>query len=473
MNAKFKYEDKELTIQFNRDETAQEVCNHFVNKTFLDFNELHFKYDNRLLNMEIPLIAQLELPEETNEIEITVVKKDKDNEHYVNVSINGIEKKLVVQKGKGIFESVSHFLKKRTKTLLLLYNGQVLDATDKKKTFHEVANKTSKEQNSMNVIALDKEETNEEQRLIRETTLLEGNEDEIKKTTGEKEEDKINILDDEKEGKDEKYKEEIKEKKDYEEEDDSMKSRYFFIKFYLILLIQYIFIGLLSFLGFYTGFDEIFSSSTAAFWITLVINSLFAFFFSFISVGLEAVKNNKFKYFMLIIYVPIIVLFIFLLKTHKSVDIVEGKYFIYQIIIFAFDFLICILYNLIFPFYRGWLNAIFLVAINLLAMIIYCFPISETYKDLKVSNNGLVGLSIISTLMIVFLMIFNFEILDKEKFEPLNFAIIFSYIPINIALCVVIMVGCFICQIISFILIFLGFAIYVIVMFLVGLFGRN
>ena len=106
-------------------------------------------------------------------------------------------------------------------------------------------------------------------------------------------------------------------------------------------------------------------------------------------------------------------------------------------------------------------------------MIIYCFPISETYKDLKVSNNGLVGLSIISTLMIIFLMIFNFEILDKEKFEPVNFAIIFSYIPINIALCVVIMVGCFICQIISFILIFLGFAIYVIVMFLVGLVGRN
>lgn len=472
MIAKFKYEDKELTIQFNRDETAQEVCNSFINKTFLDINDLHFKYDNKLLNMEFPLFAQLELPEETKEIEILVVKKDKDNEHYVNVNINGIEKKLVVQKGKGIFESVSHFLKKRTKTLLLLYNGKVLDATDKKKTFHELANKTSQEHNSMSVIALDKEENNEEQRLIRETTLLEGNEDEIVKTNLEKEEDQIKMLDDIKEEKDEKYKEEIKQIKDSEEK-DSIKSRYFFIKFYSFLLIQYISIGLFSFLGFYIGFDEFFSFSTAMFCTILVINSLFALFLAFISIGLTSEEYNNCKYIMLVLYVPIIVIFIFLLKTHKRVDIIEGKYFIYQIIIFAFDFLICILYNLIFPFYRGWLNAIFLIAIDILAMIIFCYPISETYEDLKVSNNGLVGLSIISTLMIIFLIIFNFEILDKEKFQPLHFAIIFNYIPFNIALCVIIMAFCIAFQVISFILIFLGFAIYVIVMFLVGLFGRN
>ena len=158
MKAKFKYEDKEITIQFNIEESAQEVFNHFVNKTFLNIDDLLFKYDNNLLSFNTTLFSQLNLPLENNEIEILVLKKDRENEHYVNISVDGVNKKIAIQKGKGVFESVSQFLKKRTRTLLLFYNGKVIDGTDKKKTFNELANKASKETNVMNVVATDKVE---------------------------------------------------------------------------------------------------------------------------------------------------------------------------------------------------------------------------------------------------------------------------------------------------------------------------
>ena len=66
MKAKFKYEDKEITIQFNIEESAQEVFNHFVNKTFLNIDDLLFKYDNNLLSFNTTLFSQLNLPLEND-----------------------------------------------------------------------------------------------------------------------------------------------------------------------------------------------------------------------------------------------------------------------------------------------------------------------------------------------------------------------------------------------------------------------
>ena len=389
MKAKFKYEDKELTIQFNKEETAGEVFTHFVNKTFLNINDLQFKYDNKLLTLDSTLISQINIPEEQNEIEILAVKKgvnNENNEHYINVNIDGVEKKLVINKGEGVFESVTH---------------------------------------------------KEEKQIIK-------NENE------KKEEDK-------------------KENKPViDSEEELWIARIFFIKFYLFLLIQIIALGLISFLGFYIGIEKIFSIKWV-YWLIFSIVTLFAMFLAIGTIGMKPEEENKEKkclYFLSVIYVPIIYIYILLLRQYNGNEIIEGKYFIYQIIIIAFDFLISILYNLVFPTYRGWLNAIFLIAINFLIMIIYCFPISETYEDLKISNNGLIGLSIISLVVIISLIMFNFEILDKENFKPLHFALVYNYIPFYFLFVFLVYIGVMIFFLLSFIF-------YVFSMILLGIFIQN
>ena len=160
------------------------------------------------------------------------------------------------------------------------------------------------------------------------------------------------------------------------------------------------------------------------------------------------------------------VIFIFLLKRHRGVDIIEAKYFIYQIIIFAFDCLICILYNLVFQEYRGWLNPLFLIVVDILAMVIFCVPISNNYEKLRVSHDGLVGLSVINSIMIIFLLMFNFEILDKESFQPLHFAIVFNYLPFVFIFVLLFMIG-------FVIFIILILILYLLIMLVIGLFSRN
>ena len=452
MKAKFKYEDKELTIQFNKEETAGEVFTHFVNKTFLNINDLQFKYDNKLLTLDSTLISQINIPEEQNEIEILAVKKganNENNEHYINVNIDGVEKKLVINKGEGVFESVTHFLKKRTKTLLLFYNGNYLDEKHKKKTFNEIANRDSKERNTMSVVAIDKVDNENNERLLEDSRDNEENQI-IKNENEKKEEDK-------------------KENKPViDSEEELWIARIFFIKFYLFLLIQIIALGLISFLGFYIGIEKIFSIKWV-YWLIFSIVTLFAMFLAIGTIGMKPEEENKEKkclYFLSVIYVPIIYIYILLLRQYNGNEIIEGKYFIYQIIIIAFDFLISILYNLVFPTYRGWLNAIFLIAINFLIMIIYCFPISETYEDLKISNNGLIGLSIISLVVIISLIMFNFEILDKENFKPLHFALVYNYIPFYFLFVFLVYIGVMIFFLLSFIF-------YVFSMILLGIFIQN
>ena len=342
-------------------------------------------------------------------------------------------------------------MKKRTRTLLLFYNGKVIDGTDKKKTFNELANKASKETNVMNVVATDKVE----QQLIPDSI---NDEEEEKIKNDKKGENGVN-----KDGLEEKSF--IKRKKIFDEE-ERMKIRVFFIQFYLYLLIQFIFIGFFSFLGFYIGFDDAFSATLWAFCPTIILISLFAIFLSLLAIGLPTDKREKTKIFLLIVYVPIMVIFIFLLKRHRGVDIIEAKYFIYQIIIFAFDCLICILYNLVFQEYRGWLNALFLIAVDILAMVIFCVPISNNYEKLRVSHDGLVGLSVINSIMIIFLLMFNFEILDKESFQPLHFAIVFNYLPFVFIFVLLFMIG-------FVIFIILILILYLLIMLVIGLFSRN
>ena len=82
MIANFKYKGNEIKIQFKNEETAQEVCNRFANKAIINIDDFYFKYGEKVLDLDFPLLSQLNLKEETKEIEILAIKKDPEKNTY-------------------------------------------------------------------------------------------------------------------------------------------------------------------------------------------------------------------------------------------------------------------------------------------------------------------------------------------------------------------------------------------------------
>ena len=214
-----------------------------------------------------------------------------------------------------------------------------------------------------------------------------------------------------------------------------MNSWKFFVKLYVFLLVQFILISVLTFLGFKYDIDDYFSNTTAAFRWTCSVITIFVLISSTIPVCLsEKPKSGCCAYFLWFVYIPIITIYCFLLKRHEGVDIIEGFYIIEQLIIFALDCLFVIITNAIFKKYRGWINLLVLSGINALAIYIMVGPLSDNYDNLKMSHTGFVNISIISSIMIALIIMFNVPIvsLNKEDDENANAligAIAFNSIP--------------------------------------------
>ena len=458
MLAKFKYPKGDITIQIAQGQTAGQACFSFANKANINVDDYDFKYGEKMLKFEEPLIDQLELKEEDqNEIEIKVIKKDPEIDQIVNVNVEGVQEKVVLKKGMSLGSALGELanrLKKPFKRLIFLYNGKIIDEKDGRKTFGQVANRLDKQSKEMNIVAygndLDEELNDNE---------IEKNEEDKNKI------DEINV-----------------DSNDDEKETAFllMNSRKFFIKLYAFLLGQLIVIFLLTFLGFQYDIDDYFSNSSKAFYWTLSVISLFALITSTIPLCLsEKPKAGFCAYFLWLVYIPIITIYCFLLKRHEGTDIIKGFYIIYQLIIFILDFLFVVIVNAIFKRYRGWIHLLILSGINALAIYIMAGPLSVNYDNLEMSHVGFVNISVISSVMIALIIMFNTPIVslnkgDDENANALIGAIAFNSVPFVIAL-ILLIIALVVGLLLGLLALILGIfaaaiAIYALILFLGGLF---
>ena len=400
----------------------------------------------------------MELTEENqNEILISVVKKDPEKDQIVHIDVEGVKEKVVVKQGTKIGEAIEKlfkFLKKPLKKITLLYNGQVIDENERRKTFGHIANRLDKEKKEMHVLAYGN-----------------GIDDTLNDNEKPKNEDGTIKID------------ENNEEPINEEEVTAyllMNSWKFFIKLYVFLLVQFILISLLTFFGFQYDIDDYFSNTTAAFRWTCSVITIFVLISSTIPMCLsEKPKTGCCAYFLWFVYIPIITIYCFLLKRHEGADIIKGFYIIEQLIIFVLDCLFVIITNAIFKRYRGWINLLILSGINALAIYIMVGPLSDNYDNLKMSHTGFVNISIISSIMVALIIMFNVPIvsLNKEVDENANAligAIAFNSVPfvIVLILLVIALVAGLLVGLLALILAFFAVvvALYALVLFLGGLF---
>ena len=421
MKAKFKYLETEVTMQINKGEKAEDICNKYAFKANIDMNDYNYKYGEKKINLEEPLIEQLDLPEDQEEIEITVIKK-----HIVEVNIDGQFEKQEVKEGHSLGDALKTLynrLKKPLKNIFFLYDGKYIDENERRKSFGHIANRADKQRKNMKILA-----------YVNDDPLNENNENNENQNQNQNNTIKIN--------------KNVENSNDDDDDIDDaermaylkMNSSKFFIKLYLFLLIQFILISLLSFLGFKYDFDDVFSNTSNAFWWTICVVSIFILIASTIPFCLaEKPKGGCCAYFLWFIYIPVITIYCYLLKRHEGTDIIEGFYIIYQLIIFSLDFLFVIIINAIFKRYRGWVHLLILLAINVLAVYIMAGPLSDNYDNLKMSHEGFVNICIISSVMIAFIIMFNAPIIslnqeDNETGGALIGAISFTSVPFVLTL---------------------------------------
>ena len=412
MKAKFIFKGRNITVDFDKEDTLKDII---IKKTLLDVDDFNFKFNGKLLDPKELCFFQLGLGEEdVEEIEINVEKKQSTESAGSNANINSNPGKKesyfsIATSGIGI-------LRKK------VFGGNKRENSERK-SIKKITNVISDESNNIKEpLSLEMGVKNED------TNDNENNKEQVLITN-----ENLNL---------EKNKIESKNKYVCDEDSefilDFTDSYKFFIKSNLILFIQNALILTLVLLGFNFDIDIYFSDSSKAFWWTIVVVTVYASAAFIFTTFLAVDKDGNIKwgqYILVITYIPMIVIYCFLLSKNGGVDFLEKKYIIHQLIIFTLDFLFSIIYNLIFKTYRGWLLLFILAIINIVTIVIYYFPLSNNYDNLKMSYGAFQGISIISSIMLFYMLLFNspimrlFEIDITDGDRALYGAALFNYIP--------------------------------------------
>ena len=414
MKAKFIFEGRNRNFEFDKEDTLKDII---IKNTLFDIDDFNFKFNGKLLEPKELLDSQLGLREDVEEIEINVEKKMKQSmeSNSANMNINSKP------------EQKESFLNKTIKNGFGFLSKKVLGHGQKENSERKSIKKNTK------II-------NEESNNIKEPLSLEMGEKNEDTNDNENNKDQVLITNENLDLE----KNKIEPKKIYDGDEDSefildfTDSYKFFIKSNLILFIQNALILTLVLLGFNFDIDIYFSDSSKAFWWTIVVVTVYASAAFIFTTFLAMDKDGNIKwgqYVLVITYIPMIVIYCFLLSKNGGVDFLEKKYIIYQLIIFTLDFLFSIIYNLIFKTYRGWLLLFILAIINIVTIVIYYFPLSNNYDNLKMSYGAFQGISIISSIMLFYMLLFNspimrlFEIDITDGDRALYGAALFNYIP--------------------------------------------
>jgi len=182
---------------------------------------------------------------------------------------------------------------------------------------------------------------------------------------------------------------------------------------------QFLCIGILVLHGFEFEFYKIFTGSLKAILWTFIIITVVA---SFISASFlyKEIRFSSFPKNSIIIYVPIISLYCFLL----TIFIDNYNYIIGVLILFLVNFICSYFYSFCFNTYRGYIIFFMNLIANTICMIILYYTLfSEPDK------NTIIIISIIALIMILYVTAFNFEVKRNFNDEEIFYAVmIFDYI---------------------------------------------
>ena len=277
-----------------------------------------------------------------------------------------------------------------------LFNGQVASEEDYNKNFTQLSNSQNKADNSMNFIIQDVDENEDE------------DEEQMKIKIKKKEENKDKDKDKDKDSDQNKDKNKNKDKNEKKEQDPKPFAQYIKLlnKTYLIAIAQLALIEILLYFGLYFELDKIFTINLGAILGTLIPISFSCGFFSiFFMIYLGEIRkyNHKFNiivYFSLVVYIPYMVLYSFLLSK-----LYEPKYILSLLTLLLLNYVYVEFIYIVFKIKKKYAYAAFASIINLIYLVIFFVIFKET------SAKVIARMISMSFLFIVYIQLVNYFLL--------------------------------------------------------------
>ena len=391
-NVVFNYKDNKITIQCNSNDKMINICKKFSTKIDADVNSKIYIYNGNLLNLDLTYGQQIQNSNDPKE-EIKVF----DNTNLVTIKYNyeGLTKEVQLPRQENILKRISSIIKTPFDRINILLNGGLASEEDLEKDFTQLSNNQNKADNLMNLIITDRDDEDEE----------------------------------------ESNKQKDKENKDKDQKTNKRKTKPFaqwiklLYKTYLISIVQLALIEILLIFGFYFKLNNIFSNNLGLKLGILIpisiICGIFSLFFFLYIVNDNLKVFNKIVYFSLGIYIPLMILYFFLLSEFIGIRYIFGLLTLlllnYACVEFAY---------IIFKIKKNYSYAEFASIINLIYLVIFFIIFKET------SIIAIILMSIIAYLIIVYIQIFNYSLLfffNEDDYihaaEVLNY---FLFVPVGV-----------------------------------------
>ena len=444
INAIFNYNQNKVVIQSNAEEKMRAICQKFATKAEINVDSKIYLYNGKCLSinpkLDLTLGKQITI-NDTNEIQILVLD-DPDKEYIVTLEYNGEVKKVSSREVQNL-SFASKLFNFGKKKFYGLYNGLIV--SDMNKSFSQLANQASKDNNEIKIV------------LQRDSF---GEENEGEENAKENKPEKMEQLN---------IKEPINDDNTNEEPEkiifrNSKEAGAFLINVYLILLIQFLCIGFLTWLGLYLNFNEIINDSLKSMLWTFIPLTLFifiitsmVFYYEEEGIGKKCLSFNNF------IFIPCMTIFCLLLSKF-----VEIKYMITILSLILSDFLTIIIFYILFKRYKGYLFLFFTLIFNTICMFIFYHSLKYIETKTEITVISLIGLAI-------FLYTLIYNSISRKKFEDdelIATVFFFDYCIFAPAL-FIFACGLFLgfCAIV--IGLFLGFLVIMLVIFIIMIFFES
>jgi hypothetical protein len=370
----------------------RDICQKFAFKINADVDSKVYIFNNTKLNINSDLnltFAQQVNSDDIDGKEIQVFD-NKDSEYTVKFTYKGENKEIKVKETEtvgSVFDTIGKFIKKKKSSFFSLYNGNAILADDMNKPINQITKQLDQYDKQMDLIiedGMDEEEEKEEEEGKRRSTRKSINNTSIQGN------------------------ENVNEAEDGNEElifRNSKDAGKFLIKIHITLFIQFLMIGVFTWLGFHLEFEKIIIESNKSMIWTFIIVTLFSFLVASLLLCYSNENQCCFS-FDIFVYIPIIVIYAFLLSNY-----LEKDYILIQLSLFISDLLAVVIFIFIFRRYKGYGALFFAVAFN--TGLIFLFYYKEIFYIKE--KSAITTVSILSSIFIVYVSIFNF--IARQKFR--------------------------------------------------------
>jgi hypothetical protein len=378
----------------------RDICKKFASKIDADVDSKIYILNNTKLNINSDLnltLAQQINSDDINDKEIQVFD-NKDKEYTVKFTYKGENKEIKVKETEtvgGLTDIIGRYIKKKKNSFFSLYNGNAILADDMDKPINQITKQLDQNDKQMDLIIEDgmeeEEEKDEEdgkrrrstQKSIRNTSIQGINDK-------NRNENEVNDVNDENED------------LIYRNSKDAGK---FLIKIHLILFIQFLMIGVSTWLGFHFEYEQIIIDSNKSMIWSFVIVTLFSFFIASLLFCYNSEKQSGLS-FDIFVFIPIIIIYAFLLSNYTKND-----YILIQLSLFISDFLGVIIFIFIFRRYKGFGALLFTSGFNTGLMLLFYYKEIFYIKE----KSAIITISILSFIFIAYINIFNH--VARQKFS--------------------------------------------------------